>query len=100
MNIHLPRMVDLVDFLEVDDRVHVCAGGFRRTFSHVTKAAPPQTTAPMAMVFGTPIQWDRLPASKPPIGIMPPNTSAQIPITRPRILSATLVWIKVLVVEK
>src|SRR6266850_292226 len=32
--------------------------------------------------------------------IMPPNTNAQIPITRPRISSATLVWIRVFVVEK
>ena len=31
---------------------------------------------------------------------MPPNTSAQMPITRPRIAFDTLLWIRVLVVEK
>jgi hypothetical protein len=36
----------------------------------------------------------------PPKGIMPPNTSAQMPITRPRMALDTLPWMSVLVVEK
>src|SRR5580765_1488685 len=64
--------------------VHCCFGEVCLTASHVTSAAPPQMTAPMAIVRGTPSQCDNVPASSPPIGIMPPKTSAQMPITRPR----------------
>src|ERR1035437_2788582 len=66
-------------------------GGYLRTNNHATRAVEPQTTAPMATVHGTPIQCETAPASKPPKGIMPPNISAQMPMTRPRIPSATLV---------
>ena len=52
------------------------------------------------MVHGTPTACDRNPDSRPPKGIIPPNTSAQMPITRPRIALDTLRWIRVLVVEK
>ena len=60
-------------------------GGLRRTAHHVTRPAPAQIKAPTMIVHGTPTACDRKPDSRPPTGIMPPNTSAQMPITRPRI---------------
>ena len=76
------------------------ADGWRRTISHVTTPAPAQTSAPSATVHGTPTAWDSNPDSIPPTGIMPPNTSAQMPMTRPRIASETPIWMSVLVVAK
>src|ERR1035441_2407546 len=100
MHIHLAGVVSLVDVLKLNDGTHVGVGGFRCTNNHVTRAAEPHTAAPMATAPGTPSQCDRPPASKPPTGIMPPKTSAQMPMTRPRMPSATLNWMRVLVVEK
>ena len=51
-----------------------------------------QMTAPMMMVTGTPTIRARAPDMRLPKGIMPPKMSAQMPITRPRIPSGTLVW--------
>src|ERR1039457_1399219 len=100
MHVHLAGVVGLVDVLKLNYDVHAGVGGLRRTNNHTPRAAEPQTPAPMATAPGTPSQCERAPASMPPTGIMPPNTSAQMPMTRPRMPSATPNWIKVLVVEK
>ena len=70
-----------------------------RMESQVTRAARALTMAPKAMVMGVPSQWAREPASRLPIGIMPPKMRAQTPMTRPRISSGTLVWMRVLEVD-
>src|ERR1017187_10057145 len=76
------------------------ARGLRRTVHHVARPAMAQIKAPTVIAHGTPTACERKPDSRPPTGIMPPSTSVQMPITRPRIASETLVWMSVFVVEK
>src|SRR5207247_10405066 len=95
--IDFTSVVSLFDVFEPDDGVHDGVEGLRRTDHQVIRAAVPHTIAPIAIVHCTPNQYERLPASSPPRAIMPPNTKAQMPITRPPTPSATLASISALV---
>ena len=102
MHIHFAGVVNLVNLFEFDDErsfwfrfLMFC------TTSHVTSAASAHTIAPIATVLAArPAQCESAPASIPPMGIMPPKTSAQMPITRPRISSEAPICNSVFVVEK
>src|ERR1022692_4159204 len=66
----------------------------------VTAAARAQMSAPVAIVAGVPRKSAMSPACKLPSGIIPPKMSVQIPMTRPRISSGTMLCRTVLEVEK
>ncbi len=68
--------------------------------SQVTMPATMQTKAPTRMASDTPKDCARPPASMLPNGVMPPKINAQIPITRPRILSEEEACTTVFVVAK